>query len=889
MHVAVVASGCIWIHAGSGPLRRKRQDLWRFRIADGNWTDVSSDGPGPRESHVAVTNNSHVWVHGGHGLLGLLDDLWFFRAESFETPAWSQEENRSAGPSAREMHDAVLMDAKIWVHGGRQAPGDRGEGRHWLSDVWYFDLLTKKWGEVERTPEPRIAYPTSMSGSGKLWLQGLRAREGDVTEVLVLWECKMPACTCEETWTAETEPESIHADFLFVAVWTLCSLCCSVIGAWLLASGELRLLKLGLRWLVSPIGICRCDTKFMLISVMCALMSTVVGFAISLLLFSKKLLNIYNDYQDFKHLRDSVHETSVFASYFAVPSGVVGLVVCFVVAQRVYNRKVVQPLSRNGLLDPRGLAKYLVDADIRLVRFEYLKELKEAEEGLPRRQEAQRRRTASGKKALVSHKEVLDWACEMHRRPLKQRVIAVSHGWEAQQHPDPWNFQLNFIVDSLEDAWSKGLVFAVFFDYVSVHQFRRTTPHQQKSFQRTMKSMHILYAHDWAHTLVIQEMTPDQLKVDKEVLAYFETGGLASVREQPIAELKLNSTPYLKRGWCLAELQWSSLKGSVLVELAQLQGQHLWNQRAPLPPDFFRKLLSKRDVKFTHRSDIEVLIKAQQHAFAAKASQSTSLHFANLTVLELDILADALHHYSNIAEIHIVESAIHIRQSKAESGPTIRLSLRDTAILDGPRAFPDSLTFDSFVKRLNFNSSLRKVSLPNCKIGDGETHFIALALRSNRWTYLDLQNNIIGPAGATEIAAHMDFSSLEELILAGNRIEDEGAICLLKAWALSWKRVFFHAWRTKIHEHLHRTTTVSVLGQTLGQTVEATAASLYAFVDAEAVVNYNNEKVPILKMDLSDNAISDRGRSMAFIRPSWAEVKLGRHHYEHHYAAIQAI
>ena len=138
------------------------------------------------------------------------------------------------------------------------------------------------------------------------------------------------------------------------------------------------------RWLVSPIGICRCDTKFMLISVMCALMSTVVGFAISLLLFSKKLLNIYNDYQDFKHLRDSVHETSVFASYFAVPSGVtwtpgkrafcfyaetffsiptancrssllelcspfqvVGLVVCFVVAQRVYNRKVVQPLSRS--------------------------------------------------------------------------------------------------------------------------------------------------------------------------------------------------------------------------------------------------------------------------------------------------------------------------------------------------------------------------------------------------------------------------------------------------------------------------------------------------------------------------------------------------------------
>ena len=33
-----------------------------------------------------------------------------------------------------------------------------------------------------------------------------------------------------------------------------------------------------------------------------------------------------------------------------------------------------------------------------------------------------------------------------------------------------------------------------------------------------------------------------------------------------------------------------------------------------------------------------------------------SLHFANLSVLELDILADALHHYSNVSEIHISES-----------------------------------------------------------------------------------------------------------------------------------------------------------------------------------------------------------------------------------------
>ena len=80
------------------------------------------------------------------------------------------------------------------------------------------------------------------------------------------------------------------------------------------------------------------------------------------------------------------------------------------------------------------------------------------------------------------------------------------------------------------------------------------------------------------------------------------------------------------------------------------------------------------------------------------------------------------------------EGAIHIRdrESDAESTMEIRLSQRDTDIVDGPREFPDSLAFDSFVKRLNFNVSLRKVSLPNCNIGDEEMHYIAIALRSNR-------------------------------------------------------------------------------------------------------------------------------------------------------------
>ena len=59
------------------------------------------------------------------------------------------------------------------------------------------------------------------------------------------------------------------------------------------------------------------------------------------------------------------------------------------------------------LAEPRSLIAFLSDVDVRLVRLEYLIELRESGRVLPRRQEAEKERTASGQPALVGVDELL--------------------------------------------------------------------------------------------------------------------------------------------------------------------------------------------------------------------------------------------------------------------------------------------------------------------------------------------------------------------------------------------------------------------------------------------------------------------------------------------------
>ena len=155
---------------------------------------------------------------------------------------------------------------------------------------------------------------------------------------------------------------------------------------------------------------------------------------------------------------------------------------------------------RYALDDPMALAKFLIHADIRLVRAEYLWTLCEAQQLIPRRQEVEDNcfQGPNGwQSALVGHDEVARWA----RGETEALLCSVSHCWEAREHADPCGHQLQIIVDCTHwyaEAYDAPVW--LFIDYISLFQYKRSTP-EETSFRRAMEHMHLLYCHEYTMTL----------------------------------------------------------------------------------------------------------------------------------------------------------------------------------------------------------------------------------------------------------------------------------------------------------------------------------------------------------------------------------------------------
>ena len=116
----------------------------------------------------------------------------------------------------------------------------------------------------------------------------------------------------------------------------------------------------------------------------------------------------------------------------------------------------------------RDFRRFLIEADIKLVRPEFLRQLHQAGEVWPRCQEA----------------ELLPRALYMPREDEDFATCSVSHCWEAREHPDPCGFQLAQIVlhmdreeDFCGDVCSKtGRRVYFFIDFLSLYQYKRSSP-----------------------------------------------------------------------------------------------------------------------------------------------------------------------------------------------------------------------------------------------------------------------------------------------------------------------------------------------------------------------------------------------------------------------------
>ena len=185
-------------------------------------------------------------------------------------------------------------------------------------------------------------------------------------------------------------------------------------------------------------------------------------------------------------------------------------------------------------------------------------------------------------------------------------VAQVSHVWESREHADPHGYQLRKLAEAVDvDSW-------YFYDYVSLYQFKRNVASHEKSFRRAMANMHVLYAHEHSSTLRIESLTPlDEMHMDATVLVYHAPTD--EVKAVPVADLVSNRTGYRNRGWCIAELCWSSTRsrGALSKEIDERgSGTTDMTGQAPTPPEVFI-LRFKEKLRFTHRSDMDAVLKLQ--------------------------------------------------------------------------------------------------------------------------------------------------------------------------------------------------------------------------------------------------------------------------------------
>ena len=147
----------------------------------------------------------------------------------------------------------------------------------------------------------------------------------------------------------------------------------------------------------------------------------------------------------------------------------------------------------------------------------------------------------------------------------------------------------------------------VFSQYVSLFMYSRETEAQQFSFGLAMANMHVLYAHEMSLTFRIESLTPaerwEKAHHEDEMITVYHAES-SVVEPVLIKDLVHNPTPYANRGWCIAEMEWSSDR----QETAQNQKIDIrrdtagWARAAGPSPDITRRLHSEDGHSRVHPS-----------------------------------------------------------------------------------------------------------------------------------------------------------------------------------------------------------------------------------------------------------------------------------------------
>ena len=255
-----------------------------------------------------------------------------------------------------------------------------------------------------------------------------------------------------------------------------------------------------------------------------------------------------------------------------------------------------------------------------------------------RRQEAEKEACKDGRPAFVTPAELSTW--ESDRDAL---IMCVSHCWETREHPDPCGHQLEQIANSTALYYAAhGVPVWVFYDYMSLFQYVRDID-QNRSYQMAMNDMHVLYTHETSYTLRVETLAPEALWqrcMDKPLSVYHEPSGC--VTTVSLHDLLRHSPPYCERGWCQAELEFSSCRSQTArnqqIDAGIAQGGSEQTQypkgKVPMTPAHFEEIMG--NLVFTWRdADLE---KVQQMQAGVSVSHERADNVLTRKVLWISIL-----------------------------------------------------------------------------------------------------------------------------------------------------------------------------------------------------------------------------------------------------------
>ncbi|CAE7566212.1 NLRC3 [Symbiodinium sp. KB8] len=322
--------------------------------------------------------------------------------------------------------------------------------------------------------------------------------------------------------------------------------------------------------------------------------------------------------------------------------------------------------------------------------------------------------------------------------------------------------------------------------------------------------MHVLYAHECTRTFRIENLTPDDVweaaSKNSEYRVRVYDARSAVVRDRPLKELVANRVLYGTRGWCKAEVEWSSARShsqqNHRIDAPESQQRNEEESegeqepellgKVPMAPEIFAEEMNL--AAFTHRSDAEEVKKLQFKVFLQKVSECEEALFEYLPEGQFGQLAKALPYFQKLRVLRLRDFEVGraeagefakagLRRSKAVCALARNEAIRELEIEMSLSGHGRGFLWEVVAEALKTNSTLTSISLHGSwiHIGVEGCKAICEALKRNSTlTHIYLGCNGIGDEGAQAIAdALKSNSTLTRIQLDYNCIGSEGgkAIC----------------------------------------------------------------------------------------------------------------